>query len=336
MPLKMQDIANLAGVSKATVSKVCNNSPEISDETVAHVRRIMEEHNFQPQTRQKRKVSSSTRNIAFIIDIPSRYLFGNPFLCECLVGVGEVLSSHGYSISFYLQKDIDYAELYKKKAIVGALFMVPAYYNPYIKMLYDAGCPLVSIGEHYMKDSIRYIDSDDATGVYSCVQYLYDLNHRRIAFLGGNPGVGSGINRLAGYRRALEDLGIPFDESIVLRSTYNLQDDGEIMMDKLLDREDTPTAIICFNDMVAAGALRAIKRHGFRVPEDFSIIGFDDQSICELLEPRLTSVHNIATRKGRDAAQWLIDAIENSPDKTASKSILLPTNLVIRDSTKRR
>ncbi len=336
MPLKMQDIANLAGVSKATVSKVCNNSPEISEETAAHVRRVMEEHGFQPKTRQKRKAPPLSRNVAFIIDIPARYLFGNPFLCECLIGVGEVLSSHGYSISFYLEKDIDYAELYKKKTIAGAMFMVPSYYNPHIKTLSDAGCPLVSIGEHYMKDRIRYIDSDDANGVYSCVQYLYDLNHRRIAFLGGNPGVASGINRLAGYRRALEDLGIPYDESIVLRSTYNLQDDGEMLMDKLMDREDIPTAIVCFNDLVAAGALRAIKRQGFRVPEDFSVIGFDDLDICELLEPRLTSIHNIATRKGRDAAQWLIDVIENSPDKVVSKPILLPTNLVIRDSTRRR
>ena len=335
MALTIQDIANMANVSKATVSKVCNNSPEISRETAERVQRIMAEHNFQPRPRQKHRRTPHSKNIALIMEQPSRYIFTNPFLCEVLVGICEVISSHGYTISFYWNSDYNFVDLYKKQQMDGILFLMPSYHNPRVEPLVAAGCPLVCIGEHSLKDRVRYIDSDDANGIYNCVQYLYDQNHRRIAFLGGNPSLASGINRLNGYRRALADLGLPYDESIVLHSNINLQDDGEVLMNKILDRTDAPTGIVCFNDLIAAGAIRAIKRQGFRVPQDFSVTGFDDIPLCELIEPRLTSVHNIASRKGKDAAQWLIDVIENGSESVVSRPILLPLNLVLRDSTRR-
>ena len=331
MGLTMQEIAKLAGVSKSTVSKVCRGSSEISPATAQRVRAIIDKNGYQPRSRHPH---TPTRSIGLIIEHPSRYIFTNPFLCEVLVGICEVISKEGFSISFYWESDLNYSELYTNHLVDGILLLMPLYYDTRVKALLETGCPLVSIGEHSLKERIRYIDSDDASGTYNCVQYLYSQNHRRIAFIGGNPNLCSGINRLAGYRRGLADLGLEYDPSIVYTSSINLKEDGERMMNSLMGKQPKPTAVICFNDLVAVGAMQVIKQQGYRVPDDFSIIGFDDIELCEYVEPRLTSVCNIASRKGRDAARWLLDIIAYGSENVVSKPTLLPMNIILRDSTR--
>ena len=326
----MQEVARLADVSKATVSKVCNGSFEISQATAARVRKVLEETGYTKNIRQQ--VKSATKNIGLIIRHPSQYVISNPFLCEVLIGLFEVFSEMEFTTSFYWEKEFDYSRLYSEGLVDGILLLMPPYNDPMVEKLQRSGCPAVCIGEHALKEKIRYIDSNDEEGLYRAVQFLYGQNHRKFAYLGGDPTICSGIKRQRGFRRAIRDLGC--ETGVVFPSSTNLQQQGMEMAKKLLCLTSPPTALLCFNDMVAMGAIKVIVEEGLRVPGDFSVIGYDNIYLCDYTQPRLTTVNNIAKQKGRDAARWLLDVIQMGSENVSARPMLLPVDLIVRESTR--
>jgi LacI family transcriptional regulator len=167
------------------------------------------------------------------------------------------------------------------------------------------------------------------SGGYNATEYLISLGHKRIGFITGSMDLGCAVDRLAGYRSALKTNHIPEDEALIYEGNFD-QPDGYVGASALLDLTDPPTAIFASNDVMAMGVMDAVRNRGLRVPEDISVVGFDDIPQASLVRPALTTINQPLEKMGRVATQVLLSMLEN-PEKETTR-IELPTQLVIRDS----
>jgi LacI family transcriptional regulator len=324
----IRDVAAQAGVSVATVSKVINGRYGVAAATNARVQEVIEQLGYEASLVAQSLRNHRTNVIGILVaDI-------EPFSAELLKGAAEAIRGSGFELVVYsaggLAREHDgwerrYLSRLSGTLIDGAVLVTPTV----VEARYRA--PIVAVDPHTGPSDLPTIDSDNLHGGRLATEHLLELGHRRIGLLAGRPDLESARLREAGYRAALADAGIPVDDALVVRGDFNPAVSRDAAR-SLLTLPDRPTAVFAANDWSAFALMEVAADLGLRVPEDVSVIGFDN--ISALAHPALTTVHQPIQEMGRRAVELLVRLIDGDPDAAAAPARLtLPTSLVVRRST---
>lgn len=328
------DVARLAGVSRATVSYVLtgtSGSMQISDETRQRVLHAMEQLGYEPDARAQALRSGSTKTIALII--PD---LRNPHFCEYATGIEEAARAEGYHLllSSTTMNDEYAVEIFRDLArrrfdglIIASSFILEAEEaQTTLRQIRERGLPIVEMDENYGVDSVS---ADYREATREVMSYLFSLGHRRIGMIYGIGGHELGQDRLQPYLEGLRAANIPTEASLIVECGPAIEDGYQASL-KLLKLKSRPTALIAINDLLAMSALRAAADLGLRVPDDLSLVGYDNIPMANYLVPRLTTVTKDAPALGRKAFEILLARIQN-PHLPLQK-VHSPARLILRES----
>lgn len=335
MKVTITDIANIAGVSIATVSRVINNkSKGVGEETRKRIWRIIEENNFQPSAVARGLVTKSSKIIGLIIpDIT------NPFYPILAKGVEEAASKRGYNTILCdggndPGKEAAYLKFLNEHYVSGIVYNnFRAISESTLEILSKSSLPTIFVDSKVTLAKANNLYIDNKVAMHKVIYYLYEQGHRKIAFLSGPSDSYSAIKRFKGYLTALEELGLEYNADLVVEGDFTIKDASKAV-ERLIERKVEFTAMACCNDLMALGAYEKFEEMGIKIPDDISIIGFDGIETTKLVRPRLTTVIQPNREMGRESANVLIDVIEGKRKKTG-KDIMFETELKIRDSVKK-
>jgi LacI family transcriptional regulator len=322
----IKDVASRAGVSVATVSKVINNRYGVAEETFARVQAVIDELGYESSLVAQSLRSHQTNILGILVsDL-------EPFSTELLKGAAVGIRNTGYELVVYsaggLERDHDGWERRYLSRISGTLTDGVIIVTPTVVDAPHTG-PLVAVDPHTGPSDLPTVDSDNLKGARLATEYLIGLGHRRIGFLAGRPDLESARLREQGYRDALAAAGIRFDPELVQVGEFRLSPAAQAA-GRLLDLKPRPTAIFAANDLSAIETVKVAEARGLSVPDDLSIIGFDNIPESALSSPPLTTIDQSLQRMGYEAVRMLVDLIQD--DLTGPTHVTLPTELVIRQS----
>lgn len=324
------DVANEAGVSYSTVSRVVNNKSYVKPETREKVVQAMTRLGYQANL-QARSLAGGRSNVIglLLVDLTTQYVG------EILRGVDDVLAANQYELMLYTThrrktKESAYANMMARGLADGLLIILPREPEAYVESLRQRNFPYVLIDQFGIDEADLSVTAANHQGGYEATQHLINLGHRQIGIITGWMDMVSARHRLNGYKAALADYNIPLDDSLIFEGDFT-QAKGFYGANTLLDLPKPPTAIFASNDVTALGVIEAIRSRNLRVPEDVSVVGFDDIPMAAILSPQLTTVRQPLTEMGLLATQLLLNKIQK-PEETQA-SIILPTDLIIRNST---
>ena len=329
----LQDVAKRAGVSTATVSKVLSNTPYFTDETRDKVMKAVDELGYIPNLAARALSSGKTNIIAVVFPYVYDRIFKDPLVMHILEGVESETTQSDYNILLSTPRITDdgvapqFTQLMNSGYIDGIIAIDNVPLASVTEVSHTKKIPTVVIGYAENKYSVR---SDDFSGGQQLAEHLLSLGHRKIGIISVPDKMNYAINqRLVGIRKTLDDAGIDFDTLPHELSDFSTAG-GAKSVNTLISNNHDLTAVICINDRMAMGAIQQLSQMGKRVPEDISVVGYDNIASSETVTPPLTTVDQQAAELGRSAAEMLM-AILN---KRKPKSVVLPTQLIIRDSTK--
>jgi LacI family transcriptional regulator len=323
------DVAREAGVSYATVSRVINNK--------AHVKPAKREAVLSAMSRLGYVVNQQARSLAGghsgVIGLLVQNL-GTSWVGTIMRGVDEELDTLGYDMMLYTTHRAKSHEAAHVAAITrgvadGLLLILPRDTGSYLDSLRRRQFPYVVIDPQEIDETTPAVGVTNREGAQSATRYLIDLGHRRIGFITGNLELVSARDRLAAYRATLAEYGIPLRPELIAEGDF-LQKRGFHAAQELLDLPERPTAIFASNDDTAFGVIEAARDRGLRIPEDLSVVGFDDIPEAANVHPPLTTVRQPLDQMGRAGARMLLHAIEHP--EIEMRSTILPTELIIRSS----
>lgn len=332
MAVTIKDIAKLANVSITTVSRVINNKSEgVSEETRNRILQLVKELGYQPNAIARGLVTKKTKTIGLIIPDIS-----NPFFPDIARGVEDSAHIYGYNVFLCntddnLEKESEYINALKEKYVDGIIFTSSAPSNyEHIMELIKSGVPVIMMDRRIESEDIYGVFIDNYEGGYLATKHLIDLGHRKIACITGPLNVRNARERLAGYKKGLLENGLEVDEELIFEGDYKINS-GIVGTEKLLNNNKDITAIFACNDLMAYGAYETIRSYGYKIPDDISIVGFDDIQLSQILEPQLTTIRQPAYDMGLTAARMLIKLIEGK--KLNKKIVTFKPQLIIRQST---
>jgi len=325
-----QDVAQRASVSIATVSRVLNNAPHVRPEIRRKVLRAVKALNYQPNRTAQRLRARQSKVLGLIIsDIQ------NPFFTSVVRGIEDVAYQNGYSLVLCNsdedpEKEKLYVDVMRAEAVAGVIIASASEAQPHIDTLLDAHIPVVAL-DRRIKD--RRVDSvlvSNVQGAYEAVTHLIEQGHRYIGFIGLPLNRTTGRERFEGYQRALRQHRLPVVRAQI-RIADAKQQGGYAAAQDLLEHQPRLTALFVANNLTTLGALQAIHERGLRIPDDISIVGFDDMPWATLLHPPLTAIAQPTYELGRQAAELLLVRLKD-PHKPVAH-VQLPTTLIVRGST---
>lgn len=324
----INDVARLSGVSKKTVSRVINRSPLLNDETRRRVEEVIAELGYVPNPQARALALRRNFLIGLIHDNPNGQM-----VLGVQEGILEAIRDTAYALvvrpvdrrSPTMVADI--RNFLEQQRLAGVLLLPPISENEDLAaMCREIGCAYVRMGSAPLDDSAHLVASNDRDAVAEAVRHIISLGHHRIGFIAGPPGFRSAEERMAGFELALEEAGISIPRSMVADGNYTF-DSGRAAAERLLDLSPRPTAIFASNDEMAAGVLHAARQRELRVPDQLSIVGFDDTAIAAHMWPPLTTVRWPIVSMARAAALKLID-----PESAADEPSLFLSSLIRRAS----
>jgi DNA-binding LacI/PurR family transcriptional regulator len=322
-------VADKAGVSIATVSRVLNENPRVSEQTRAKVRRAMDELGYQPNASARGLAANTTGTIALVFPKLS-----GPFFSAMIRGAEIEASESDYHLLIYgasgeaLGADNQTLGMLTTKAD-GLILASPGISRCYIQDLQSQDLPLVVLGEAPPSTPVDSILPDNVGGAEKVVTHLIGHGYRRIAMIKGPAARTHASDREHGYRKALRDHGLPCYPELVVAGAFD-EDSGYAAMQRLLQQSTEPDAVFAANDQMAIGAMAAIHESGLHVPEDTALVGFDDIETARYVLPPLTTVHQDMLGQGRLAVRMLLDRIHGVASAIETK--VLPATLVVRRS----
>ena len=328
MSVTIKDIAKVANVSYATVSRALNNSHEISDKTKKRIKEIADEMGYMPNEIAKGLVTKSSSTIGLIIpDIT------NPFFSELAQGFEECANKYGFQVflcnsNWDMEREMRYLSTLYGKRVDGMVITPATNKLDHLSENSFKNMPMVIAAYKPSYTDCNYVVIDDFKSAVIATEYLVKLGHKKIAFIGGREESNTNIERIRGYRETLKNHEIQYEVSYVKNGSYK-QDSGYELTKDLLLKNETPTAILAGNDIIALGVIQAIEEFGLKVPENISVIGFDDISYASLDKIQLTTVLQPKYKIGEMCFEILYQKIQNPNDKTHINKILNP-ELVIR------
>lgn len=332
--LDLESIARKAGVSRSTVSRVINDSPHVSERTRQHVLAIIEQENFHPNTAARALVKRRTDILGVVIPTSANvFLSDNNYYPLILAGLGEAIRQLDYAMLMWLgEVTHDDQHLMRKLSnphlTDGLIFVSLPNDHPLYDKLSRLRQPFVMIDRPFGElENASYVSIDNLRAAEIATEHLIRLGRRRIAHITGMLTITDACDRLEGYKNALCAAGLPVDSQLIAEGVFNYES-GYRAMKQLLPHR--PDGLFAANDTMAAGALHAALEAGLRVPEDLSIVGFDDVDVAMQTTPSLTTIRQPIRAKGEVAARLLVDLINNRV--SAPQHVILPTELIIRQS----
>ena len=328
----IRDVAQHAGVSVATVSHVINDTHYVSAELTQRVLDAIESLGYRPN-RLAQALSRKVIPLVALI-VPD---ISNPYWSQVARAVQDVTDEHDYSVIVCSTDGVLERELRFLSSLSGwisGLILHPyrARYEHYSQSI-GSDVAVVILGDFLMAEkrpaNWDHVQGDNEGGARAAVTHLLELGHRRIAFIQGPAGTPSSTRRMAGFKGALESAGVPVDESLLIPGDYT-REAGRVGIVRLLESDRAPTAVFCANDLVALGVLEAAQQKGCRVPQDLSVVGFDDIDEAGRASPPLTTVVGPPQRMGKVVADTLIERLMG---RTEPRRIALGFSLVVREST---
>jgi len=332
--VKMKDVAKKAGVSLKTVSRVVNNEPNVTPATEELVLQAIADLGFIPNTAARRLALGKAMTIGLVMGWP----VNSTYSAALIESVLKNSNSQGYGLVLFSIEDQPFDKViqaYLGKQIDGVITDTIASLDDDLKkQLSSLNVPFLIIHPNSTDEfyNASYVMIDDKNGAKKATNYLIELDHRYIGFLYSESSANHVIERLNGYREALADANIPFQEQLVIRSSLGGFQAGFESASRLLSTVEEVTAIFCSTDEIAMGAMSAIWQAGLKVPDDISVVGFDDTRYARMLVPPLTTVHQPIAEIAEVAVEHLIEMIDD-PDTERGCTVLL-THLIVRDTSK--
>lgn len=329
--LDIRTIAKLAGVSIATVSRTMNRVPTVNPKLAKRVWEVIEELNYFPNTQARALVSGRSRIFGLIVSEIT-----NPFFPELIQGFEDVAIEHGYEVLIsstnYDPKRMAHSirRMIERK-VEGVAVMTFGIEEPLLEQLAQRNIPLVFVDVGPDRPGVSVLKVDYHHGIRQGVQHLAALGHRKIAFISGPPRLHSAKSRLAAFHKSLKECGITPNPEWIKDGDHTLEG-GAKAMEQLLECEDLPTAVMCSNDMSAIGVLHQLYRAKMSVPDEFSVIGFDNIHIAEVTIPPLTTIRMSRYDLAKAAVAALRAAVEDTEQPT-QREYKITTELVVREST---
>jgi DNA-binding LacI/PurR family transcriptional regulator len=336
MAVTIKDIAEVAGVSHTTVSRALRDHPRISAETIERIQRIANELGYVPNTAAQGLKTNRSRVLGVIVR-----RIEDPFFSQVLQGIEDVLHEAGYSLFLAAshrdpEREKEIMRALGERRVDGVIVSSTQIQPEHIRQLDHFDVPLVLINNQAINmPDIHSIYHDDTFGSRQLTQYLLSAGHRRIAFLGNERGGKTNAERIEGYRQALLQANVYVCDDCIVIGPNGQPEGGAVGMRRILQLSPLPTAVACYNDLMAIGAIQAVQQAGLRVPEDISIAGFDDIELAAYITPPLTTFHQPKYKLGYEAAQMMLRVLENkdTPIVQDPEVIVLRGELIQRDST---
>ncbi len=326
----MRDVAEHAGVSIQTVSYVVNRTGSISDETRDRVQRSIEALNYRRDPIARSMRTRKTRMIALIIlDIT------NPVLSLIASTIESAAYAQDYHVLLYNTAHNPARELVYLNEIgsrrADGVIIVNTINRENMAQLTAEGVPTVLIDSPILSSPVPVVSVDNSAGAYAATQHLIDLGHRRIAHIAGSRDLGIARQREQAYSQAIKDGDLPYHRVVYAHNIQWGYESGYSAMRELLAKDQPPTAVFAASDALAIGAYRALAEAGLRVPDDMSVVGFDNIEASAYTTPPLTTVHQPFSELGQEAFSLLLNMLDGS--NFSQSNILLPANIVYRGST---
>lgn len=323
------DVAHEAGVSYTTVSRVLNNKAHVKPETRQRVLTAMTRLGYVVDQRARSLAGGRSQVIGLLV-----HDAGTSYIGEIIRGIDEELASAQYDLLLYTThrrktKESAYVTTLTRGMADGLLLVSPRNPGVYLETLRQHRFPHVMIDHRGSDDETPAVAAENWQGTYNATEYLIEFGHQRIGFITGDMAQICAQDRLAGYETALTDHGITFDPELVCEGNF-FQSLGYVGASAMLELPNPPTAIFASNDVSAFGVMEAVRDHGLRIPDDISVVGFDDIPQAAHVHPPLTTVRQPLEEMGRAATRMLLEHIKD-PERPL-KRVELPTELVVRQS----
>ena len=335
-PPTLEQVAALAGVSRATVSRVVNGSPKVSPPVRAQVERAVAKLGYVPNRAARSLVTRRADSVALVVSEPHARFFSEPFFAGMVRGVSAALAETGVQLVLLIAQDLggrDHLERYVVGGHVDGVLLASLHgVDPLPGTLERAGVPAVLVGRPTggVRGPASWVDADNRGGAARAVDHLARRGRRRIATITGPLDMGVGLDRLEGYRDGLAAAGLVTGGDLTEAGDFT-EEGGAAAMARLLARPGDPVdAVFAASDLMAAGALRALRAAGRRVPQDVAVVGFEDSAMARYAQPPLTTVRQPIEELGRQATRLLLARING---EAGGMHLVLGTELVVRSST---
>lgn len=328
----ISDVAKYTGLSSATVSRVINNYPHVSEEKRRLVHEAMEELGYFPNISARNLRNRKTNLVAVLIP-----RLTNPFFTLILDGIEKVAEEKGFQLLICQtksskKKELEFLTLLQTKQVDGVIFTSIENEWCEIEPYTDFG-PIVLCNEYYRDATVPLVRLNQVYGSYLGTRHLIEQGHTKIAYCHGSKSEsGLSKDRQNGFMKALTEYGLQINQEWIFPDTYTMED-GKRVLGEILKLTDRPSAIFTGGDEIASGIVKEAKRHQVNIPGDLAIIGFDDQPIASLIEPELTTIHQPGEEIGSQTMSVFIDCLNGDVDFKSQSVIELPISLIRRNTT---
>lgn len=334
MAVTIKDVAIKAGVSTATVSKVINKVPSISEATVEKVNQIMKELNYHPNSMAQNFARKSTQEIVFVTNLDRNTAFNNPHMFEIMSGLQKALFLKNYKLSVLsvnYENQIDLIDqMMAQKSVDGMVIHASVVTKNMASHILKAAFPHIIIGTPSFESQLCWIDNNNYLSGEIAANHLVDQGFKKIAFVGGVENDLISAHRFQGAVTALKDRKISLEETLI-RKGESTKQDGYRMMEEILALNYLPDSVICANNHIALGVYKSIKEHSLKIPKDIGVITFDDYPFSQITDPKLTVVNIDVYDVGYQAGKLILNKIKK-PNLQVQTYTTLPS-LIVREST---
>lgn len=332
----IKDIAQATGVSCTTVSNVIHGrSKRVSAETVELINSTIKELGYVPNMSARSLVSSSSKVIGFVNHVVTKdntNFMEDPFHSAAIGAIEKTLRENGYYLMLRTVETAEDLITFLQNWNVDGLFFTGIFKDRFFDAVSNLRIPVVLIDSYVRHPNFCNVGLEDFTGSYTATKHLIENGHRKIAFASPNIKDGGVLQeRFLGYKSALAEASIPFDKSLVFQQEMDIES-CRLLSNNIAQHTEI-TGLVVTADIMAAGIMAGLKSHGIRIPDDISIVGFDNISIAQMTTPTLTTIHQDVNLKGTLAVDFMLQRLEGKPLEAIE--IMLPTKLIKRESVKR-
>jgi LacI family transcriptional regulator len=330
--LTLEDIAKQAGVSRSTVSRVVNGQPYVRPEVRERVLKLIQSTGFHPNLAARTLASQHSWMIGLVLPRSVSSFFSDPYFPRLTQGIAQACNQYNYTLGLFLvstpeDEEKIYPRVSRRGFLDGVLVQSGQIGDHLIDSLVNSDVPLVVAGRPFNTNDVSYIDVDNVQASYQAVSHLVSLGYQRIGTIIGLPNSTVSLDRKEGYLKALIEHGLAVDKSLIVEGDFT-EAGGYSAMKNLFSAE--PDAVFAASDLLALGAMRAVREIGLCVPDDIAFVGFDDLPIATLPDPPLTTVRQPIFEFGVKAVEMLIDVINHGA--RPARRVIMDTELVIRAS----
>lgn len=335
MAVTIRDVAALAGVSPSTVSRTCKNNPSISEETKEKVRMAMAQLGYEPNFQASSLASQTPRTIGIVLPVSERFIYVNSFFLEIIAGINQYCNSHQYTTTLITgQTEEEVLQVIRSMLRSGQaesfILLYSKQKDSITEFLYNEGLLFAMIGKAYQfANQTIYVDTDNILAGQEATEYLYQLGHRKIGYIGYENNLLFSSDRKYGYQLAHFEHELPLNPAYFIEIEDSFKEMPQTLND-LLRSTERPTAFVVTDDFLGVALERCCREAGLSIPEDLSIISFNNSLFAQMTLPPLTSIDINCLQLGIEAAVQIINHLEN-PNLAATKTIV-PHRIVERES----